>query len=382
MISAWLLAALRCPRCLGTGALDTRGTLTRDGDDLRCDTCGAVYHLRDRYVDMRVGESGSREDGKTIYVDRDADLDDPTIRPPLLSAGVRERVLRLLLRPKPTDALLDVGCGNGKFAVWNRHAAAHVVGLDPAARFAAQALDTVDLVQADARALPFAPGTFDGAYSIDVVEHLDLAGVRTHLAETRRVLKRTGAYFCFSNTRERSALNLLIDPGRRLSERLHRAGIVDRTRDHLRKGDHVKALETTDDLVREFDRAGMRIDRIWYLNPLLATYVETLAGAVVERALSRRKGGKADRRADVGESGSREVGGGNPPTAYRLPSIEPSTQHSALSTQHSLRDAALGNPLVRVGLRAATALLMADVIFFRGVRTGPFFLRARPRPPR
>jgi SAM-dependent methyltransferase len=362
MISAWLLSSLRCPTCLGVGALDTRGTLTRDGGTLRCDTCGAVYHLRDRYVDMRA--TAPLPGRETVYTDADVDLDDPTIRPPLLSAGVRERVLRLLLRPKATDAVLDIGCGNGKFVVWNRHAAAHVVGVDPAARFAEQALDSVDLVQADARALPFGPGTFDGAYSIDVLEHLDLAGVRTHLAETRRVLKRTGAYFCFSNTRERSALNLLIDPGRRLSERLHRAGIVDRTRDHLRKGDHVKALETTDDLVREFARAGFGIDRIWYLNPLLATYVETLAGAVAERALGRRGAGRAERR-NAGDTRR---------------SNDPPSRTSA--APHSVRDSALRNPLVRVGLRGATALLMADVIFFRGVRTGPFFLRAKPHIPR
>jgi ubiquinone/menaquinone biosynthesis C-methylase UbiE len=358
MISDWLLSALRCPTCLSTHALDTRGHLTRDGETLRCDTCGAIYALRDRYVDMR--PSAPVAGKTTVYIESTADLDDPVIRPPLLSAGVRERVLRLLMHVRPTDAIIDIGCGNGKFAVWNRRAVAHIVGLDPAARFAPEALDTVDLVQADARTLPFAVEAFDGAYSIDVLEHLDLAGVRAHLRETRRVLKRTGACFCFSNTRERSALNLLIDPGRRLSERLHRAGIVDRTRDHLRKSDHVKALETTDDLIREFDRAGLGIDRLWYLNPLIATYVETLAAAVVERAMKNRGGG----------------------TAARPDAIQDTPTPRRTDSPTSIRDDALRNPIVRTGLRAATALLMADVIFFRAVRTGPFFLRARPRAPR
>lgn len=355
MISPWLLTILRCPACLIAGESVARALLTPDGMTLRCPTCNARYPLREGYVDMRIA---APPNGKTtVYADTEIDLDDPAVRPPLLSAGVRQWVLRLLLRPKQSDCLLDIGCGNGKFVVWNRGAAAHIVGMDAAARFAERARATVDLVQADARALPFASGAFTGAYSLDLVEHLDLAGVRTHLAETRRALTDQGRYFCFSNTRERSWLNRLIDPGRRLAERLHRAGLVDRTREHLRKGDHVKVLATTDDLHREFARAGLGIDRVWYLNPLIATYVETLALAVVEQ------------RAGKGKSSSRPEG-----TRSRQSSVG-----SSPSVQSSVRDGAVGNPLLRAALRGATALLTADVTLFRAIRTGPYFLRARPR---
>jgi len=346
MISLWLLAALRCPVCVHAQAGRDAGRLTRVGDDLVCDRCSAHYPVLGGYVDMR---SRSGFDGKeTVYNDPVADLDDPVIRAPVLSAGVRQRVLRLLLRPQRTDALLEIGCGNGKFAYWNRTAVAQMVGLDPAARFAPGALATIDLVQGDARALPFAPGTFDGAYSIDVFEHLDLSGVRAHLRETSRVLRATGVYFCFSNTRERSWLNVAIDPGRRLAESLHRAGLVDRTRDHLRKGDHVKAVETTAALEHELAVGGFCLARLWFLNPLIATYVETLAFALVERRLSRGRG-----------------------TAVR--------PMSATNTvTDSVRDNAARQPLVRFLLQVATALLMLDVVFFRRVRTGPFFLLARP----
>lgn len=345
MISSWLLDALRCPVCMQEQAGRDAGRLTRVGGDLVCDYCSARYLILAGYVDMRP-QSGF--DGKeTIYNDPVADLDDPVIRDPVLSAGVRQRLLRLLLQPQREDALLEIGCGNGKFAYWNRTAVAHIVGLDPAARFAPEAIATLDLVQGDARALPFAPGTFNGAYSIDVFEHLDLPGVRAHLRETRRVLVATGAYFCFSNTRERSWLNAAIDPGRRLAESLHRAGLVDRTRDHLRKGDHVKAVETTAALEHELAAGGFRLARIWFLNPLIATYVETLGFALIERRLSR--GRDAERRM----SATRQA-------------------------TTSVRDNAARKPLVRFLLRVATAGLMLDVVFFRRVRTGPFFVLARP----
>ncbi|MHB8648212.1 MAG: class I SAM-dependent methyltransferase, partial [Thermomicrobiales bacterium] len=139
MISPWLLAALRCPLCVQNDS-DT-GELTRADNRLICATCAAQYAMRHGYVDMRPStDLGGKE---TVYTDSSADLDDPVIREPVLSAGVRQRVLTLLLRPRTTDALLDIGCGNGKFAYWNRRSVARIVGLDPAARFAPDALATI-----------------------------------------------------------------------------------------------------------------------------------------------------------------------------------------------------------------------------------------------
>ncbi len=347
MISPWMLSILRCPTCVRTEPDGDAGQLMRVGDRLVCASCSTNYAILQGYVDMRSStELGGKE---TVYNDSSVNLDDPVIRDPVLSAGVRQRVLRLMLRPRQTDTLLDIGCGNGKFAYWNRQSAAHIVGLDPAARFAPDALATIDLVQGDARALPFARGSFSGAYSIDVFEHLDLSGVRAHLRETRRVLSPTGAYFCFSNTRERSWLNHLIDPGRRAAESLHRIGVIDRSRDHLRKGDHVKAVKTAAALECELESGGFRLAHIWFLNPVIATYVETLSLAIVEQLLTHRK-----RRTD------------------REPSSVPNP------STRGVRDRAAQQPVVRFLLRVATALLMADVAFFRDVRTGPFFIVARP----
>lgn len=346
MISTWLLTVLRCPICIQS---DQDARLIGEGNLLICPHCRATYPMHADYVDMR--PSSGLTGKETVYVDADADLDDPHIRPPVLSAGVRQRVLRLLLRPHRHDSVLDIGCGNGKFAVWNAPFVEHIVGLDPAARFADAARTTVDLVQGDARALPFAPGSFAKAYSVDVFEHLDHDGVRAHLRETRRVIGTGGAYFCFSNTRERSWLNRLIDPGRQIAEALHTRGVVDRTRDHLRKGDHVKAIETTAALEHTFANAGLTITKIWFLNPLFATYLETLGFAIVERTLIKRQ--------------------------------RHATGSAALSTTRrmshvALRETANERKAVRVALGVATAILMGDVIFFRRVRTGPFFLLAKP----
>lgn len=351
MISPWLLATLRCPLCVQGQTHADAGRLTRIADGLVCESCTARYPMLSGYVDMRpLMDMHGKE---TVYNDPAADLDDPVIRDPLLSAGVRQWMLRLFLRPTQSDALLDIGCGNGKFAYWNRNAVAHMVGLDPAARFAAEAVATIDLVQGDARALPFAPGSFDGAYSIDVFEHLDLSGIRAHLRETRRVLQITGAYFCFSNTRERSWLNALIDPGRRLAELLHRTGVVNRTRDHLRKGDHVKAVETAAALEDELARSGFRIARLWFLNPVIATYIETLGLAIVEQRLAHQE---------------------------RIAECREATRADAVPL--GIRDRAARKPAVRIALRVATALLALDITLFRRVRTGAFFLLARPVAPR
>jgi hypothetical protein len=44
----------------------------------------------------------------------------------------------------------------------------------------------------------------------------------------------------------------------------------------------------------------------------------------------------------------------------------------------AVRASAAQQPTIQRVLRAATALLTVDVAFFRRVRTGPFFLLARP----
>jgi hypothetical protein len=134
-----------------------------------------------------------------------------------------------------------------------------------------------------------------------------------------------------------------------MAELLHRTGVVNRTRDHLRKGDHVKAVATATALEDELEHSGFRIARLWFLNPVIATYVETLGFAIVEQRLTHQ----ARHAAGQSPSSPDQVSGG-------------------------IRDRAARKPVVRFALRVATALLALDMTLFRRVRTGAFFLLARP----
>lgn len=103
------------------------------------------------------------------------------------------------LAPRPGQALLDLGCGNGLLTLDLARAvgdAGRVVGVDPSAAMLDSARGrcagrgTVDLRQGDAGALPLEDQEVDGAVSVQVFEYIaDLSGA---LAELARVLRPGG----------------------------------------------------------------------------------------------------------------------------------------------------------------------------------------------
>lgn len=99
------------------------------------------------------------------------------------------------LRPRPTDRVLDIGCGNGTYDYRIARRAASVVGFDlnrgelrKAAR--SHGSEGVLYMASDAHAMPVAQESFDIVLSLCVFEHLpdDLQV----LAETHRVLRPGG----------------------------------------------------------------------------------------------------------------------------------------------------------------------------------------------
>lgn len=100
-----------------------------------------------------------------------------------------------LIRP---GRLLEAGCGTGQWVRFFRSLGHDAVGVD----FATSGLNvgrafdaTLDLRQADFRALPFAEGSFDYVTSFGAVEH-DPDGPEPALREFRRVLKPHGWLMC------------------------------------------------------------------------------------------------------------------------------------------------------------------------------------------
>ena len=341
MISTRLIDLVRCPDC--------RGVLTDEGDTLTCPGCRARYGRHDGdYLDLRPAHAFSET---TKYLDEalHADARHETVSPPLLSAGVRNEVLRRQLAPAPGDVLVDLGCGSGRGLVWIHDLGAATVGVDVSPHFAREALRDVDLVLGDLRRLPFGDGSFTKAYALDVLEHLSRGSLVAMLAEANRVLAPGGRLFVYTHVRKNSRLAGGLRAINRLARGLERIGLIDMTQERLRKSDHVNPLSDVDDLRRVVGDAGFRIGWIRFYTPLVGAFIENIMMRVAERILARR----AEGRAPAGEG------------------VPPASGLKAARTSAKARLARRG-PLYGV-LRALTWVMMLDLWLFGRVRSGPFF---------
>jgi ubiquinone/menaquinone biosynthesis C-methylase UbiE len=108
-----------------------------------------------------------------------------------LSTAPRETALRLL--DSGPGRLLDVGCGTGIHSVAFANAGWSAVGVDLSKEMLrhARARD-LEVIEADAAALPFDDGAFDAAASI--FTHTDVDDFAAVLGEVARVLRPNGAF--------------------------------------------------------------------------------------------------------------------------------------------------------------------------------------------
>lgn len=354
MIPRELYRLLQCPTC------GSRDLYVTDAA-VHCSACRTDYPRREGYLDLM--PRGAAFAYVSKYVAEEAhmaeELDYHEIAPPLLAAGVRQRVLRRMLRFTPQDVVLDNGCGNGRFAVWNADAVALMVGSDPATLYGDAALQTVALTQADSRRLPFAAASFDKVLSVDVLEHFPLEVIDAYLAESARVLRPGGRLAVFSNTRERSRLQPLIDASRRLGQWFVRRGVYDFEREARRKSDHVKALTTFEEVAAALERAGLRVVEVRFWNTVITSFVEHVLMKLGEVLLARGP------RATPGAGATQGAG----------------TQREIVARQRLRRRLTPRSP-VYWALAALTWLMELDVRVFGRLRTGPYFVLAeKPRAP-
>jgi ubiquinone/menaquinone biosynthesis C-methylase UbiE len=378
VIPEWLLDRLACPVCLeGAGcALCERteaghsscaseyAARTRcccGGPDkvrlvaevrvLVCPCCRATYPLRstEGFVDIvPPGSAGN----STLYADHEfQDRMRVVDSAPYLSARVKADVMRAMVGPKPGEAIVDLGCGAGKIALYVASSGARVAGLDVAPFFLPRAASSLGLVRADLRRLPFRRSSFDGAYSLDVLEHLEEDAIVETLSEIRRILGEGGRLFVYTHTLDaRGPLARFQRAMKALAGRLGEAGALDYDRERLRKSDHRNAITTDAHFDTLCRAAGLRVAQRRYYNVFFKPLIEDVLFRVYERLRDRLR----SQRRSEGSIGASASG-----AASRLGSRPP------------------GRIVIAVA-SLLTWLLKLDVVLFGGIRTGPFFARIEP----
>lgn len=352
MITRELFPLLQCPTCRS-------GDLFVTDAAIHCGRCSSSYPFHDGYIDLmpRAVEYGYVSKYVTDEAELAEELDYRELAPPLLAAGVRDRALRRLMRFRPSDVVLDNGCGTAKHAVWNADKVRLMVGSDPATMFADAAVEQVALAKADSRSLPFAENSFDKAFAIDILEHFPLDVIDEYLAETARILRPGGRMLAFSNTREMSPIQPVINLSRRLGRRLVRAGLYDFAREARRKSDHLKALETWEDVLAAFERAGLRPVKVVFWNSLFTTFVEHVLMKLGEAALGRVRKTKR-------------------PTAEAANGAAPASAGIAreIRARRRIRKQLRPGSPVYIALMAVTLLMELDLWLFGWMRCGSYFI--------
>lgn len=313
-------------------------------DALVCTQCAAVYALCNGYAELLPRAEFAHT---TLYADQEGGhiLDYREFGRPLLSAQVKNNLLNKFLQFQKSDVALDLGCGNGKFAYWNRHQVATMLAADLAPWFADRVRAELPLLRADLRALPVRDETIDKVFSIDVLEHLTLDDIGRVLEQARRVLKARGRFFVFSNTRERQTLAPLMAPQQAVTRWLSKQGAVDFTRDDWRKSDHVKAIRTYKELRAVFEQHGFAVKRVAFWNGVLQGWIENVFMKLGEHHLSKKARGTNKMEQQV--SARSEV-------------------RAAMQTAH-------GSKYI-VPLEAASKTMQLDITLFGKLRAGPYFL--------
>ena len=103
-------------------------------------------------------------------------------------------LIDLLAHDLSARAILEVGCGTGRWLAELRTVADRCYGLDPSKGMLAQARNRatpIYLTRGRGEVLPFPDATFDLVYCVNAIHHMDRQ--QTFIQEARRVLRNGGA---------------------------------------------------------------------------------------------------------------------------------------------------------------------------------------------
>ena len=341
MISRNLLSLVRCPDC--------RGSLFGQSENLLCSSCGRAFpSASPDFLDLRPTQKFA---DTTVYQDEALHVDAryDIAGAPVLSARVRQDLLRKFLKITPRDRLIDLGCGNGRSLLWNRELGAWSVGVDVSSFFSSEVRQVADLVVSDLRCLPLANASFTKAVSLDVLEHLSRDDLSLMLSETARVLSVGGQFFVYSHVMINSSLAFGLRLINTFARFLERVGVLDLAHERLRKSDHRNPLADLDDLHRMLRKHRLHVIKIRYYTPLIGAFIENILVRVGEQFLRRR----AKRR-----SGGQDTA--------RLGELD-----RAVRAEAKLWIEKRG--VIYHILRLVTWLMKLDLLLFGRIKSGPFF---------
>ena len=114
-----------------------------------------------------------------------------TVQEPTANAGY-EYALQFL-QPKPSDKMLDIGCGSGLFAAFAAKSGADVTGFDATEQLIEQAKlrnPTINFLTGEMEELPFDDNSFDIVSGFNSFQYA--SDVKHALSEAKRVLKDKG----------------------------------------------------------------------------------------------------------------------------------------------------------------------------------------------
>jgi SAM-dependent methyltransferase len=153
------------------------------------------------------------------------------------------------LDPRPGEAILDVGCGDGYYDSLVAGAGARVLGIDihPLWLPFAQKYygdDATEFIRMDAEEMDLPAGSFDKVMSLCVIEHFNRD--ETVLQNIHRVLK-PGGRLVFS------------------ADSLSNPGITDAERERHRRRYAVNTFYTEEIIAAKLNRAGFAVEKTQYI---------------------------------------------------------------------------------------------------------------------